>query len=225
VLYDTGVDYDDFQDAVLDLAAGGTRLTKGAVALRLKIEPARAGAMLDRMTGDGRLELDVDERSGEIFYVVARRPNAPIQRADQGALAEIGKAIEGGALAAKVGAAVTMAKMGASVGGPLAPDKQRKVALGVLLGGLLPGFGLVYSAPWPVAIAGSIVVFAGIKIIGLIPFFSTLLLVPFLVVCVLASAILGGLYTWQYNQTGKRTPLGDEGSPQKMLKRLRKKPG
>ncbi len=105
MLYDCGVDYDDFQDAVLALADGGTRLTKGSVALRLKIDPANAGAMLDRMTRDGRLELDIDERSGEIFYEPRRRPEASRERSAatpaQNALAEIEKALDGAALASK----------------------------------------------------------------------------------------------------------------------------
>src|SRR5262249_57825594 len=50
------VDYDDFQDAVVELAGSRTRITKGNVALRLKIDPAAAGAMLDRMAREGRLE-------------------------------------------------------------------------------------------------------------------------------------------------------------------------
>jgi hypothetical protein len=225
VLYSYGVEYDDFQDAVLELAAGGTRITKGNVALRLKIEPASAGTMLDRMTRDGRLELDVDERSGEIFYEVrdSRRGGEPA--GNKGALAELGKALDGGALAAaklSVGTAIAMGKV-ASAGSALAPDRRRKVAMGILLGGLLPGFGLAYTAPWPVAVGLSLVVVVGVKLIGLIPILSSFLLVPFLVVCAVASAILGGLYTWQYNQTGKRTPLGNEPiTPKQILKRLKK---
>jgi hypothetical protein len=222
VLYDSRVEYDDFQDAVLELAAGGTRITKGNVALRLKIEPTSAGVMLDRMTRDGRLELDVDERSGEIFYEVRASRRGGEEAPGTTALAELGKALDGGALAAKVGTALAMGKV-AAAGGAVAPERRRKVALGALLGGLLPGFGLAYAAPWPVAVGFSLVVVLGVKLIGLIPILSSLLLVPFLVVCALASAILGGLYTWQYNQTGRRTPLGNEPvTPKQLLKRLRK---
>jgi len=223
VLYDYRVEYDDFQDAVISLAEGGTRLTKGNVALRLKIEPASAGAMLDRMTRDGRLELDIDERSGEIFYEIRRRDGAPVPAKAGGArtaLAEIGKALDGGSLATRVGAAMVMGKA-ASTGVALPPEKRRKISVGIVLGGLLPGFGLAYSAPWPVVVASSVVVALGIKIIGLIPLFSSFLLIPFVALCAIASGVLGGLYTWQYNQTGKRTPLGDE-SPKQLLKRLRK---
>jgi len=232
VLYDCGVDYDDFQGAVLELADGGTRLTKGSVALRLKVEPASAGVMLDRMTRDGQLELDIDERSGEIFYEPrrARRPaGVPASRSTpatpaSSALAEIEKALDTAALASKigVGAALVKARLGGD-GIALPPEQQRKIGLGVVLGGLLPGLGLFYSAPLPVAIAASLVVLVGFKILAIIPFLSPLLLIPFLAVCAVASAVLGGLYTWQYNQKGKRSPLGDEPlSPKQLLKRLRK---
>jgi hypothetical protein len=217
------VEYDDFQDAVLELAAGGTRITKGNVALRLKIEPASAGTMLDRMTRDGRLELDVDERSGEIFYEV--RDSRRGGDGGKSALAELGKALDGGALASAklgVGTALAMGKV-ASAASTLAPERRRKIGLGVLLGGLLPGFGLAYTAPWPVAVGFSLVVVVGVKVIGIIPILSSFLVIPFLVVCAVASAILGGLYTWQYNQTGKRTALGNEPvTPKQILKRLRK---
>jgi hypothetical protein len=50
-----------------------------------------------------------------------------------------------------------------------------------------------------------------------------MLLLPFVVVCAVVSAVLGGLYTWQYNRAGKRAPLGNEPlSPAQILKRLGK---
>ena len=225
MLYDYRVDYDDFQGAVLELADGGTRITKGSVALRLKVDPASAGTMLDRMTRDGLLELDLDEGSGEIFYEVAKKGGDRGKAQGSSALAGLGKALGGGGLAtaAKVGAALAMAEAGAK-GALLPPDKRRNIAVGVLVGGLLPGVGLVYSAPWPVALGASAVVLVGYKILALIPFFSSLLLIPFLAVCAVASAALGGLYTWQYNQNGKRTPLGDERfSPKRLLGRAVKR--
>jgi hypothetical protein len=225
------VEYDDFQDAVGDLAARGTRITKGGVALRLKIEPAAAGEMLDRMAREGRLELDLDETSGEIFYTKGR--GTPAAEADapasggeaKSALSTLGKALDGDPLAkAKIGlgAALAMGKAGAETAG-LAAGQRRKLAVGFLLGGLLPGFGLFYTAPLPVAVLASAAFVVGVKLIGVIPVLSTFLLIPFVVVFAVASAVLGGLYTWQYNQTGKRTPLGDEpGSAKQLLKRLRK---
>src|SRR5262249_51650332 len=158
-------EYDDFQDAVVELAEGGTRITKGNVALRLKIEPASASAMLDRMARDGRLDLDVDERSGEIFYELRRRPGPKLgdtprpPAAGKTPLAERGKALDGGVAAAKlgVGAALLTGKLGSGEAA-LPPEKRRRIGVGIVLGGLLPGFGLAYAAPWPVVVALSVVV-------------------------------------------------------------------
>jgi hypothetical protein len=251
------VEYARFQAAVLDLAGEGARLTAAAVAARLKVEPATAGKLLDRMARDGQLDLDVDARSGEIFYTVdsraGRRPAPSEARAEvtmgpqaapnPGALArahppasaeasglsdklrEIGASLDGDKLAVKVGAAMVLDKLGlAGKGeGPLPLAKQRKVPLGVLLGGLLPGFGLAYAAPWPIVVAASAVVLVGLKVLALIPFVSFFLTASFFVLCAVTSAILGGLYTWQYNQVGKRAPLGDEPiSPKQLIARIRK---
>jgi hypothetical protein len=74
-----------------------------------------------------------------------------------------------------------------------------------------------------VVVALSLVVVVGVKVIGLIPILSSFLLIPFVALAALASAVLGGLYTWRYNQAGKRAPLGDEPlSPGQVLKRLRR---
>ena len=224
--YGTGVDYAKFRAGVVELAGEGTRLTKANVAARLRVEPAEAGALLDRMTRDGELELDIDERSGEIFYERRRRvagaaPPAPVEGATSRALSDIGTAIdEGGAIAKKVGTAILLGTKGE---GPLAPAKRRKVGVGVVLGGIFPGLGLAYSAPWPVVAVASAVVLVGYKILAFIPFFSGLLTASFLAICAIASAVLGGLYAWQYNQAGKRATLGDEpGSAAKLLRRLGK---
>lgn len=216
MLYDTSVDYAAFRDAVLELADDGVRITKARVAERLSVEPAHVGELLDRMTRDGVLELDIDERSNEIFYTVSSRGRAA--PAKKGALAELEGAVDRAALAAKVGSAL-MRGDGASKGA-----SRRQISVGVVLGALFPGLGLAYSAPWPIVVGASIVVVVGAKIISMIPIVSAFLLVPFLVVCAIASGLLGGAYAWSYNQAGKRAPLGDEPvTPRALLDRVRKK--
>lgn len=226
MLYDTRVDYAAFQEAVIDLADDGVRITKARVAERLSLDPARAGELLDRMTRDDELELDIDERTSEIFYTVSSRGRGLARRPSSGgasgdassglaALGAIHGAIEKGGLAAKVG--------GALLAGDAGP-KRRKIATGVVVGALLPGIGLAYAAPWPIVVGASIVVIGGAKIIALIPLVSAFLLVPFLVVCAIASGALGGAYAWSFNQAGKRAPLGDEPTtPKALVKRLQKK--
>lgn len=220
MLYDTRVDYAAFREAVLELADAGVRLTKGRVAERLSLEPARAGELLDRMTRDGALELDIDERSSEIFYTVSSRaPAAPAKKGGIEALRDLEGTLDRAALAAKVGSALVRGDEGAA---PLA--SRRKISVGVIVGGLFPGLGLAYSAPWPIVVGASVVVILGAKIISLIPIVSAFLLVPFLVVCAIASGLLGGAYAWSYNQAGKRAPLGDEPvTPKALMSRIKKK--
>lgn len=203
---------------MIELAEGGARLTKARVAEALGVEPARAGELLDEMTRAGSLELDVDEGTGEIFYTVGKRRARKPAGGAISALRDLEGTIDRGGLAAKVGAALVLDSSGA------APAKRRKLSLGVVLGGLFPGIGLAYSAPWPVVIAASAVVIVGWKIISIIPVLSAFLLVPFLVVCALASAALGGMYAWSFNQAGKRAPLGDEPvTPKALAARLKPK--
>jgi hypothetical protein len=222
--YVTVVDYAKFRDGVAELGAEGKRLTKASVAARLRIDPAEAGALLDRMTRDGELELDIDERSGEIFYERGRRPSAalaPTEGVASRALTDLGSALdEGGAIAKKMGTAILL---GAKGEGPLAPARRRSVALGAVLGGVFPGFGLAYAAPWRVVAVTSVGVVVVLKILSFIPFFSGMLTASFFALCAIASAVLGALYTWQYNQAGKRMPLGDEpGQAKRLLRRLGK---
>ncbi len=221
MLYDSGVDYAKFRDGVVALAAEGTRITKASAAARLGVEPARASELLDRMAREGELELDVDERTGEIFYERRSKPSLVAARregAAERALEGIGSALDDGAAAAKkVGTAILLGGKG---DGPLPLARRRKVAVGVVLGGFFPGLGLAYAAPWPVVAVGSLVVLVGYKILSFIPFFSGLLTASFLAICAIASAVLGGLYTWQYNQAGRRAPLGDE--PTSSVKLLRR---
>lgn len=218
--YEAVVKYESFRDAVLELADDDVRLTKARVAERLSIEPSSAGELLDRMAREGALELDIDERSGEIFYEPTARGARASKKPALAALGDLGAAIDRGKLAAKVGAALALADDGAS---PLA--RRRKVSLGVLLGGLIPGLGLAYAAPWTIVVAASAVVLIGFELLSIIPVVSSLLLVPFLVVCALGSAALGGLYTWRYNQAGKRAALGREPTTLKGLLKRRRSTG
>ena len=197
----------------------------------LKIDPASAGAMLDRMTRDGALELDIDERTGEIFYdgAAARRPArvaAERARARARSRRPAARRSTTARSRVKVGSAIMAAKAGAG-GVALPPEQRRKIAIGVVARG--PASRASASPTrrrgrwWsPRRWSWS----SACKVLALIPFFSSFLLVPFLVVCAIASAVLGGLYTWQYNQAGRRAPLGDEPlSPKQILKRLREAGG
>ena len=103
-------------------------------------------------------------------------------------------------------------------GVPLPAAMQRKISVGAILGGVVPGLGLAYSAPWRVVAIGTVAVIVGWKVLA---FFSLMLAVPFLVVAAVTSAVLGGLYTWQYNNMGRRAALGEDPTMRKLQSKIK----
>ena len=192
------MDYPQFQVAVVELASEGTLLTVANAVVGLRIGAAEAERHLDRMTREGHLDLDIEDEDGVIFYRV--RGLTPKRRESLGGAlrdAAVGSLIE-----QRFGALVSQGKsLGALTRQP------RKVSLGVLLGLVVPGLGLAYAAPWKVVAVGTVAVIVGFKILA---FVSLLFAVPFLLAAALISAALGGLYTWQFNQTGRRLPLSSD---------------
>lgn len=199
------MEYSRFQVAVINLASRGTRITVANVVAKLEVDPDEAELHLDRMQRGGRLEID-DEDDGVTVYRVRGLSS---EKKGSG-LASLREAAEDAALAARVGGALA----GRDAGGPLAPDKRRKLSLAVGLGAIFPGFGLVYAAPLSVSIAGVVAGAIAFKILSWLPFFIS---GPAFLVLAAISGVLGGLYAWQYNQMGKRSPLGEEG---RSLRRL-----
>lgn len=200
------MEYGRFQVALVELADDGARLTPANIVARLRIEPAEVERHLDRMTRDGRLELDLDEDEGVIVYRVRGLSPRGSSRTDT-ALSSLEEAAMGRLLPAQVGAALRFGKYFHKSGTPLPVSLRRSVPRGVVLGGIFPGIGLAYAAPWPVVAVATLVVIVGFKALAWISF---LLAVPFLLAVAVLSGVLGGLYTWQYNQMGRRAPLGDD---------------
>jgi hypothetical protein len=206
------VDYAKFSVAVIEIASEGTRLTTANVVSRLRIDPARAEKMLDQMARDGRLDLEVDESEGVVVYRVR---GLTTRVADVGwsrfpsRSPGLGSALRNlGVDPMHVGTALAFGKPFRK-SSPLPRSLQRSVPAGVALGGLLPGAGLAYAAPWASAAIATAVVIVGFELLPL------LLAIPFLLCAMIVSAVLGGLYTWRYNQTGRRSPLsGEPGSRQ-----------
>ena len=62
--------FERFELAVIDLASRGVRLTVPNVAACLRLEPQKAEQWLDRMAYEGRLDVEVDESEGYVFYRV-----------------------------------------------------------------------------------------------------------------------------------------------------------
>lgn len=195
------MDYPRFQVAAVDLASEGTPLTVANVVAGLRIGAAEAERHLDRMAKEGHLHLEVDDAEGVVVYRVRGLTTGRRRESLGGALRD---AAVGSALRQRFGA---LMDQGTSIEQGFGTRQPRKVSIGVLLGLVVPGLGLAYAAPWKVVAVGTIAVIVGFKILA---FVSFLFAIPFLLAAALISAALGGLYTWQFNQTGRRLPLNSD---------------
>jgi hypothetical protein len=190
------VDYPQFQIAAVELASEGTPLTVANVVVGLRIGASEAGRHLDRMTKEGHLEADFDTDEGVAVYRVRGLTAKP--RGDS-----LVGTLRNAAIAGMVQQRLGLGGGSKALGGAQQP---RKIVTGALIAGLVPGLGLAYAAPWKVVAAATVVV-----VFKVLSFFSLFMLgVPFLVVSAVVSAILGALYTWQYNKTGRRTELSND---------------
>jgi xanthosine utilization system XapX-like protein len=198
------VDYDDFQIAVIDLASTGTRLTVANIVAELGVKPSRAEPWLDQMARDGRVDVEVDELEGAVVYRVrgltprARRPAASSKASvDFGAL-DLGQ----------VGRSLGLAQR------PRPGLRQRDVRIGALLGGLFPGLGLAYAAPWSIAAIAAIGVWIGFKVLAAVSLFF--FGIPFIIAAAAVSAVLGAVYAHRFNQEGHRARLLGEDPPPRL---------
>ena len=194
------MDYPSFQVAAVELASEGTPLTVANIVAGLRIGAAEAERHLDRMAREGHLEADVDETEGVMVYRV--RGLTTSRRKES-----IGSALRDAAAGHLIQQRLGSLGLGSEREKALGLRQPRKVSLGVLLGGVVPGLGLAYAAPWKVVAVATLGVIVGFKILA---FLSLMFAVPFLVASAVISAILGGLYTWQFNQSGRRLPLSSD---------------
>jgi hypothetical protein len=190
------VDYPQFQVAAVELASEGTPLTVANIVVGLRIGASEATRHLERMTKEGHLEADFDEDEGVAVYRVRGLTAKPRGDSLVGTLRDA-------AVAGMVKQRLGLGGASKALGGAGQP---RKIVTGALIAGLVPGLGLAYAAPWKVVAVATLAVVIGFKILSFVSLF--MLGVPFLVVAAAVSALLGALYTWQYNQTGQRTALG-----------------
>lgn len=172
--------FDSFELAVIELASRGVRLTVANVASHLHVAPAKAEEWLDQMAREGRLDLELDEVVGLIFYRV-RGLTPPPQDI--------------------VPRPVPSRPM------PADPKGKKSTAVAAALGLLLPGAGLVYAAPVSAAAVVGLVVLVAVKMLSAFPLLGPLLSSIALGLGALASAVLGLLYARQYNRHGRRTHL------------------
>jgi hypothetical protein len=173
------VDYVTFQIAAIDLAAKGVTLTVANVVAHVHMDPSRAEMFLDRMTRDGRLDLEVDEARGTVVYRV------------RGLSTSTGRIVPDVQLVRSFVPTIRRA------------EPVKSVTLAVALAALVPGIGLAYAAPAHVVIVASLIVLIVGNAIG-----GSMLLAPlFWVTASIMSALFGGLYAVRFNQEGHRAPL------------------
>jgi hypothetical protein len=183
--------YSRFELSIVDLARRGVRITVANVAAHLRMEPAKVEAWLDKMASEGRLDLEVDEDEGLVFYRVRGLGETPGWRE------------------ARTWGSPPVAMAAWTPPGP--PVRAQKTPwIAALCGIVLPGLGLVYAAPFSAVAVASIVTFVAVKMLGAVPLVGVLLKSVALGFAALASAVLGVLYARQYNVTGKRTHLDHE---------------
>lgn len=107
--------------------------------------------------------------------------------------------------------AVANAALGALTDDPgareLEAEDKKKLLYGIGLGALFPGVGLFYAAPFLSAGLATAAVLLVLGILQLIPVLGTILSLYVFGAFMLASGILGGLYTHKFNSTGRRTRL------------------
>ena len=174
------MNYDRFELSVIELASRGVRLTVANVTASLHVEPGKAEEWLDRMAQEGRLDVEIDEEVGLIFYRVRGLSPTATALAQSWQTGE--RVLEH-------------------------PKGPKSAAAGALLGLLFPGVGLLYAAPWTVAALGTVGTLVLVKMFEALPLIGWLLSSIALGVCALASALAGMLYTHEYNRRGGRQHL------------------
>ena len=174
--------YEAFELAVIDLASKRVRLTVANVAAFTKVTPTQVEAWLDQMSAAGRLECELDENLGLIYYRVR-------------GLSDVGHSPNSWA--------VTWPITPAPIHYPT-PRRQKNVVLGAIFALLFPGFGLIYCAPLSATFVATLVIFLAVKMAGAFPLIGGLLGSVTLGVCALASAFLATMYVRKYNAEGKR---------------------
>ena len=170
--------YEQFELAVIQLSRQGVRLTLANVCAGLGLEFAKAEAWLDRMAQEGRLDVELDENEGLVFYRVRGLSPMP-------------------------------ASMQIRPPQPVSVSarKHKSAVAAVVFGLLVPGAGLLYAAPWSAALAGGLLTLTLVKMVGALPLVGGILSSVVLGLCALTSALLGVLYTKQYNRHGRRVHL------------------
>ncbi len=204
------MDQDRFESEIVSMASEGVPLTVANVAVRTKLPPRKAESMLDAMIRTGHLDSDIDDSEGVLVYKVrglsaTKRPKKRVVEDDDDARddASLGMARAAGQVLVKQAASTAKRVVLTQKPG------EKSVLWGLGLGFFLGPLGLLYAAPWSVAILSILGYGAAWKVyhwLSGVPLIGTLL---FFVMGVahLAITVASAMYVLRYNKNGKRSPL------------------
>lgn len=182
---------DRFESDVLTLASRGVALTVANVARGLDLSLDEAERRLDDLAARGRLDLELNEDTGALFYVFRGLDVTP----PPAALARV----------PRPWAAATPPRHV-----PQGPQKSKLWAAVWAL--LVPGLGLAYAAPWSVGLGAGLALWVVVSGLATLPLVGAALSSLALGVGTLASVVMGLRYTDRFNQLGRRAHL--EQAPQ-----------
>lgn len=191
---------DEFNDYVRGVVRAGGSIEVKGVAAKLDVPKDDAKRWLEALYESGELELDLDTNDNFV-YRKGKKVGAEKSAGEKlsAALAPLGTE-------AMTNAAKETAKK-ALLGDDSDDPTKKKMLWGLGLGFFLPGLGLFYSAPWVTAVLATLVVGVVVGILSYLPIIGGMLTYILVGAFMLISGILGAIYTYQYNKTGKRTRL------------------
>ena len=200
--------------AVVDLSRSGGRITVLRVAQASQQPAEQVEAGLDALAREGKLDLELDEDSGELFYVPVVEPSPTSTASPQGAARRpqptplwVTRALQPSP--SQPSASQSSARSWVSPrsrGRHLVKHRRKSVAIAALLG-LIPGVGLFYAAPLGSAIAWTVLMWVGLELLAAVPLFGAGLAGLAWPALVIASAILGAKYASRFNEMGRRARL------------------
>ena len=179
------------------LAAEGVKLTVANVAARTSLPLRGVEELLDAMVATHRLDSEVDESQGFVFYRVRGLDPA----AARTRLAVLEREIQGDPAASALARRPLI--RGYLVGA--APQKDKSVVAGIVLAMVFGPLGLLYAGPLE-EVAVAFLGFLAVSFATIVPLVGRVAdaLIPFLW---LASVALQIVYVARFNATGQRTGL------------------
>ncbi len=186
------MDQDRFEAEVVAIAAEGVKLTVANVVARTGLPPRRVEELLDAMVAAHRLDSEIDEAQGFVFY----RVRGLDDDAARTRLAVLEREIQ-----AETAARAPLVRTFAAPRALATPSGHKSVVAGVFLALFFGPLGLLYAGPAE-EVAVYFLAFLGTSFIGGLPIVG--MIAPFLW---LTSIALQIVYVARYNASGQRAGI------------------